>query len=481
MGRPLFTLTLERFGRIREAELTIRPLTIFIGENGTNKSWTMAAAYAFANEARYEQDAQPLVVLDELRNRVPVEESTEPVDDIEEPVSNLRYRTTWEKLTQFLPTSTSATLSREGLARLLGVRSFEVAQATARATYHRRENPKAGPVTFYVDERAAENVQANHDCVVIETNGFASSLRWRGKFGAFKPGGDDFAELPAPLVHRLLNASLQSSHLLPADRIGLTQMVGRVGIDGLGTLDEVRKRFLDFYQQSIRIAEELERSGKQLRGWGGRGEEIQITSAGEVLDLLFNGKLEPDSSGTQLLLRSPSFTLPLHATASLTQSLASLRLFLRGWSVEHNGLHSFLAIDEPEAHAHPNAIRDVTDVLATLSSIGHTVVASTHTPYLTDHLLNLLAAWRAGLATGERTLHDPATGYTMPQSAMLDPEDVAVYEFRVVGDAVVVEDVLDRELFLLNTGSFGEVSASLNNTYLELLDEIETPTDAASI
>ena len=44
----LFRLRVENLGRIADAELSIRPLTVFVGPNNTNKTWTAYALYGLA-------------------------------------------------------------------------------------------------------------------------------------------------------------------------------------------------------------------------------------------------------------------------------------------------------------------------------------------------------------------------------------------------------------------------------------------------
>ena len=47
---PAKKLTVENLGRIRSAELDIRPLTVFAGENGTNKTWTAYCLYTLLQQ-----------------------------------------------------------------------------------------------------------------------------------------------------------------------------------------------------------------------------------------------------------------------------------------------------------------------------------------------------------------------------------------------------------------------------------------------
>ncbi|MCB9543939.1 MAG: hypothetical protein H6703_16040 [Myxococcales bacterium] len=45
-------LVVDRLGAIEHAELTIRPLTLFFGPNGTNKTWTAYAVYGLLHKLR---------------------------------------------------------------------------------------------------------------------------------------------------------------------------------------------------------------------------------------------------------------------------------------------------------------------------------------------------------------------------------------------------------------------------------------------
>jgi predicted ATPase len=45
-------LRLENLGRIEKAEIDIRPLTVFIGKNGTNETWAAYALYGLVRRPK---------------------------------------------------------------------------------------------------------------------------------------------------------------------------------------------------------------------------------------------------------------------------------------------------------------------------------------------------------------------------------------------------------------------------------------------
>lgn len=42
-------LKVQNLGKIKEADIDIRPLTVFVGPNGTNKTWTAYALYGLTS------------------------------------------------------------------------------------------------------------------------------------------------------------------------------------------------------------------------------------------------------------------------------------------------------------------------------------------------------------------------------------------------------------------------------------------------
>ena len=46
-------LILDKLGRIEHAEIEIRPLTVFVGENNTNKTWAAYCLYGLARHLTF--------------------------------------------------------------------------------------------------------------------------------------------------------------------------------------------------------------------------------------------------------------------------------------------------------------------------------------------------------------------------------------------------------------------------------------------
>jgi hypothetical protein len=151
--------------------------------------------------------------------------------------------------------------------------------------------------------------------------------------------------------------------------------------------------------------------------------------------------------------------LSMHASASLVRALAGLDLYLK--YLANTG--DFLVIDEPEMNAHPEAQIAITEFLALLVNAGLHMTVTTHSPYIVDHLNNLVEAAKLP-ETRQETMQ--AKFKLGTKDAFLDPDKLAVYYF---GEDGHVHDAFNRETLSLDWSTFGKQSDYLNELYSELL------------
>ena len=76
---------------------------------------------------------------------------------------------------------------------------------------------------------------------------------------------------------------------------------------------------------------------------------------------------------------------PLTSKGDGVQSLAALALMRHSSQLAHEGKEIVIALEEPESHLHPSAIRQLRNVLNELSD-RHQVVLTTHNPIFTNRL-----------------------------------------------------------------------------------------------
>ena len=104
-------------------------------------------------------------------------------------------------------------------------------------------------------------------------------------------------------------------------------------------------------------------------------------------DIAFSTQ-EPDPNRDILFQLTEGINLELAVASSMAKELSLLVLYLRYLAKPDE----LLIIDEPEMNLHPEAQAKMIEFLVMLVNVGLNVLITTHSPYITDHLTNLIKA-----------------------------------------------------------------------------------------
>ncbi|HYO59641.1 AAA family ATPase, partial [Archangium sp.] len=171
-----------------------------------------------------------------------------------------------------------------------------------------------------------------------------------------------------------------------------------------------------------------------------------------------------DADYKHLVFRTGGAEVPLQAAASLSRAVAGLSVYIERFFQPDD----VLIIDELEMNAHPQAQVALTEFIAALVNSGVRVVLTTHSPYVVDHLNNLMEASRAPAEKREELARKFALG---TPSSFISPEKVAVHAFQEESPEgeVIVREVLNRETGLIDWSTFSRVSEHITNLYSDIL------------
>jgi predicted ATPase len=166
-------------------------------------------------------------------------------------------------------------------------------------------------------------------------------------------------------------------------------------------------------------------------------------------------RFEESSLQKELLFQSTGVNLEMPIVASMIKELAPLVLLLR-YCVQPNEL---LIIDEPEMNLHPAAQVEIIEFLAMLVNAGLNVLITTHSPYIVDHLANLMQAAKHDNKESIKELF-----YLERTDSFIAQENVSVYLF----EDGTAKSILSAE-GIIDWGTFGDVSNDISSIYSKLL------------
>ena len=400
---PDVQLSVQNFGPIASADIDLRPLTVFVGQSNTGKTYIAALIYAlhqnFEGFSRFPWAYRTFSHLD-FRYRYPsiyrhLEHQVELDEEMLDALGKLNTPGRPFKISD-LPLQTRAVLQHnledaESLEDQVK-RCFDLESVSdlVRTTSDFPPNEMEVSLTVRKNKQKCWNFNLHNANARTTVKGHVDENR------VLLPPRDlagpemlNFGDLV-----RLLRASRQEiaeAHYLPAARSGIMQShrvivrslvksATRVGVDRFREIPTFSGMIADFLEQLI---DYQERNGT----WD---EMVGIANLLEAEVL--RGKIEVKravAEGYPEFLYRPKETaqaLRMSRSSSMVSELAPLVLFLRG--IVRPG--DLLIIEEPEAHLHPGAQTAVVLTLARLIRAGVRVIVTTHSDWLLRQIANLI-------------------------------------------------------------------------------------------
>jgi predicted ATPase len=174
--------------------------------------------------------------------------------------------------------------------------------------------------------------------------------------------------------------------------------------------------------------------------------------------LLLGGSVNIYSSESEPLIEtlySPlkNISLEMPIASSMVKELSSLVLYLRFIAKPRD----WIIIDEPEMNLHPEAQMKMTEFLAMLCNEGLNVLITTHSPYVVDHLANLMKA-----SEHPDKISIKNKFFLKDEKAFISKDDVSVYLFDKGKSKNILKDGI------INWGTFANVSDKVSKIFFEI-------------
>ncbi len=431
---PKVEIAVENFGPIAEANIDLRPLTVFVGPSNTGKTYFATLVYAlhgifegflrvpFPNlfKSTYRMFSKP------HNNLAGAFASTdEEAPEIINKLSTKHRHFKFLDLPKGIRELAQATIKDSGISqnnldtelrRCFGCHNIsELIRGTQDQNSEMRMviNVSEEKQDFWSLNFTATNTDVvidgtiNEDMILLDKNCWLS-----------EEDGLNFDEVLAnsPEIFPGLRVNNRNRYYLPAARSGIMQshqvitssVMANASRSGLEQIEipTLSGLIVDFMQQVILYEED-------------KSSESKITKLSKTLESdVIGGQIvsTPSQNGYPVFLYQPSDSsegVRLSQSSSMVSELAPLVLLLR------SGIKSgdTLIIEEPEAHLHPGAQADMAVILARLVRAGVKVIITTHSDWLLQEIGNLIL---------EGVIEDE----TEESDSWLLPEEVGAWHFQ---------------------------------------------------
>lgn len=464
---PLIRCQVRDFGPIREGSFDLAPLTVFIGPNGSGKTYAATLAYLWARALQLVENEGFWNLYNLLRNSAIKKKNG--ADSVVVP--------------DMLASSNKQDTYRETLHRIANQSASFLEEQLPQ--YFGRESPES------LAYKGGEGLRISFEWRPLEKSPLLLEGEWcREKGWRWESRGFDEVRLklphpPGPRRKRLTFLEPHNIYVafrnalgfppnvlyLPAARAGLLQGWRVLAAMAIRVIrKEIGLRRIEATPYAgvagdflLTIAEERSRAWwwEEPEMW-----EISHPSQGRervtrfLEEEILRGHVDWRSQeDPELVLVQRDMRLRLTAISSGLAELAPLDLLLRRQII---GPGDWLIIEEPEAHLHPENQRRIATLLVRLVRWGVRVLCTTHSDIILHQISNHLLFGEA-LEKGHRP-----KGFD-PGWDRLGYDEVGVYLFRLEEDGAVVKPVIPEPGFGIPEDEFVRVAEALGDQTYNLL------------
>ncbi|RKU27228.1 hypothetical protein C6499_12155 [Candidatus Poribacteria bacterium] len=394
-------INVKNFGPIEKAEVDLRPLTIFVGESNTGKTYLAALIYAlyqyFGGIPQFpwaDFVSSYFSFLYRSRDRYPQSEqkaSEQELLEVFKKLNTLEHPFKFSDLPQQLHTRVESILTDqegfpnelercfdlESVSKLIRFTGSQDNEMKVALSVHEKDQTCWG---FEVSDAGSGPIITGHinpDTILFDAKRKTEFNEISDIEHLFRTLGTDRSEKT-------------DSYYLPAARSGIMQSrdvlatalikrATRIGLDRIEA-STFSGMIADFLLQIVLYKER-------------NGSSKKINRVAEQLETeLLEGKVEVKRSTPEAY---PEFlyrpdqakeTLRMSHSSAMVSELAPLILFLRGVV----GRGDLLIIEEPESHLHPDLQTKIAHILARLVRAGVNVLITTHSNWLLQQIGNLI-------------------------------------------------------------------------------------------
>ena len=230
-------------------------------------------------------------------------------------------------------------------------------------------------------------------------------------------------------------------------------------------MDDVQKRSLDsctkdYLERILRLKPEFSEGLSGLTMYpAGRGKLPQklINQAQGLIKKILRGTYRYRNGEEQIIFEDEKYVKINFSSSGQQESVWILNLLFYYLLQQKRIL---FIIEEPESHLFPESQKYITELIALVNNCGHSVVLTTHSPYVLGTLNNLLYAFTV------RPEYAKQVSGIIPDTLWLDYGQFDSW-FLKNG---TVENCMDQDIHMIQNERIDEISKVINKDFDELLE-----------
>lgn len=441
----------KNMARISNASIEIKPLTIFIGKNGTNKSYMAHLVYELYKEIKNLEQSDYFI------------ESKIGQAIIRDYISNVDKKNMLEKITM-----TSKKVQRnmqydEDVFEMLTLDEYKFSLKNL------DEIGLLEDIYTHTMQSLLKKINSSYSTKLTIIENFDLNYNYSDIFHMpeIEITVPESNNVPYPrlikklfeIVYSFLNQQVDAEDFFyfPSSRTGFVlafdEIVSGIFRDRFGgkpTGTKLTVPTIDFLSNFVDIKTGKFEEDKDYFFFSGESDEtenIPETLLSFLESMILKGEIIEDKNEedyTQYSLRTANdVILDLHLTSTATLELLPLIVFMKHFKRIKNKL---LVIEEPEAHLHPHAQKLMAKYLVMLINYGAKVIITTHSDYIIKEL--------------NSSLH--CGNYNNDENCeKLNDDDVTVYLFKEQENTVEVMQLDIDESNAIPIDSFNDINHEL--------------------
>ncbi len=464
-------INISHLGIIKHAQIELKPFTVFLGENGTCKTWaayTIAGllgpygrqryleAYLNGKTATFEAVEDAIETLTD-KGAVTIDLRKFVVDHLERYINEIaRLIPEWlgifmaTKRVRFDKTVVSVEITMLDMGKIMKV--LEKTGIEAKRSVGKNQNillalkavQDKENLYFYITNESVDipSLIKNREARVFVVNALFGTLSMLLAHNTPVFPVERTAWVTLPVT--------QKKDTKDQQKVDVMQDEEEVNQSRYVVLSEPVRYFFAMINTAQSRYFDREKEGRD-------NPEINklIKLAHFLEENVLDGKVDfEDREGGTDILYTPAGakSLEIHVASSMIKDIASLSIYLKYLANPRD----LIVIDEPEMNLHPSAQAKMTEFMGMLVNAGLSLLITTHSPYIVDHLTNLMSAFDS---PDKSSIKDHF--YLGREDAFVPKELVSVYLFNEKGE---VKNMLSEDK-VIDWDTFSDVSREISEIY----------------